>query len=471
MVDYDKAAKIFYSPLDGAMFGLLLIAAAHPRIGWMPVEPPPQRLALAEWIMDHPADWNAASVIAGQALDLPIRERFALWRAAHEAGERLAPYRPNADVATLRAGLFHWHEMSPADRHMLLDLAVPLLHDEGMFRLMAKPLWDLTHDIALLRRAQPHNLESLTMLESLAVTNGRFSDYRQLRGEAARARASAFEARKRKASPGEILASLPPTLRTSDIPLVKSALVELARRPIEALPGVSGDGPIDFAVRQNLQPLDGLIDLARQAGTASDPNRARLALQLGNPELAASIELTSLTLDPHAWIRYRVERALFEAKRGDARGAEMQLSRAAAGSATVPIDVLAFAASIATNQHAEAAVERYRTELAARFGGRIAPEAWLGLCEKDICYSAKADVWAGDRRTLTITIETVQSDEVPPYVEIFSDDALLAEGPVLGRTGFALALTPGLHRIEIRVANPTTRNLMHRRVKVSEATF
>ncbi|HYU24190.1 MAG TPA: hypothetical protein VEO74_03225, partial [Thermoanaerobaculia bacterium] len=66
----------------------------------------------------------------------------------------------------------------------------------------------------------------------------------------------------------------------------------------------------------------------------------------------------------------------------------------------------------------------------------------------------------------SIAIETVKSDEVPPYVEIYLDDARLAEGDVPASRTFAIPATKGVHRLEVRVVNPQTRNLAPRIVRV-----
>ncbi|HYR29196.1 MAG TPA: hypothetical protein VEU30_12070, partial [Thermoanaerobaculia bacterium] len=67
---------------------------------------------------------------------------------------------------------------------------------------------------------------------------------------------------------------------------------------------------------------------------------------------------------------------------------------------------------------------------------------------------------------IALTIENVQSDEVPPYVEIDVDDALVHEGAVENARQFTLA-DGGRHRVEVRLANPRTRNRDQRRVRLS----
>jgi hypothetical protein len=68
--------------------------------------------------------------------------------------------------------------------------------------------------------------------------------------------------------------------------------------------------------------------------------------------------------------------------------------------------------------------------------------------------------------SLRVTLTTEQSDETPPYVELYVDDALRAEGPVNDARAFTVPATRGLHRVELRVANPQTRNGVQRRLAI-----
>ncbi len=66
----------------------------------------------------------------------------------------------------------------------------------------------------------------------------------------------------------------------------------------------------------------------------------------------------------------------------------------------------------------------------------------------------------------SIGIETVKSDEVPPYVEIYVDDARVAEGEVVASRTFVVPARRGMHRLEVVVANARTRNATWRLVRV-----
>jgi hypothetical protein len=62
----------------------------------------------------------------------------------------------------------------------------------------------------------------------------------------------------------------------------------------------------------------------------------------------------------------------------------------------------------------------------------------------------------------------VQSDRIPPYVEIYADDARVAEGEVDKTRRFTLPLASGVHRIEVRLINPRIGGSgFQRRVRLS----
>jgi len=240
----------------------------------------------------HPTDWQAASALTEMALDAPVRDRKALWRAANELAASLAPLRPEPGIAFARSGFFHWEELSAAERKAVLEAYAPVLRGNPLiFGDMVHLIYRLTEDFDYLRRAAPPRVESLQALAWLAATYGRFDQYRALRTE-----------------------------------------------------------------------------LERQA-------------------------------------------------------------------------------------HEERAVPAY---------GR---EAWSGLCGENLCFSAWREIDA--QRAVAITVKTIDSDDVRPYIEIYVDGVRSAEGPVDGETTFPAPLSPGAHRIEVRLANSVSRNNAQRRVRIT----
>lgn len=89
--------------------------------------------------------------------------------------------------------------------------------------------------------------------------------------------------------------------------------------------------------------------------------------------------------------------------------------------------------------------------------------AWAGLCASDeICNSAEGR----HRMPLTLTLDVAQSDETPPYVEIYVADTLVAEGEVGDRRSFTVGTGTEVERVELRVVNPVTPAGIQRRLKL-----
>lgn len=382
-----------------AALGLGMLAVAALYLAVRPTsEPPPlpdDPLALARRLRAHPADWRAAGALSEHALDAPVRNRFGLWRAAHDVAMHLAPTRQAPRMELAREAFFHWQELSPADRKAALDLVAPLLRDTPTFYKLAKPLFDLTGDLGMLRRWNPGTVETLEFVRNLAAMYGRFEDYRALRAEVTRKREADFRAKEHELSPADIVAAVPqPPYSTDDEPLLREALAELHRRPLTEDPHriAQLDGLVDYGLRHHL-PLDGIDSIVHIAGSASDAARYRLAEALAMNAAAFDIRINtkeSLTVPRGTW------------------------------------------------QH-------------LRDDGAVNGRAWI---DREMSGPA------------TIAIKTIESDEVPPYVEIYLDDARVAEGEVAASRTFAIPATSGVHRIEVRVANASTRNAAARVVKV-----
>ncbi|MEA2489292.1 MAG: hypothetical protein QOH21_1084 [Acidobacteriota bacterium] len=418
----------------------------------LPRQRPEDLHGAAVWLNEHPADWIAASVISDAALDSPLPRRFALWRASYQLASRLAPRRHNGSAAFVRAGLFHWYELPGPDRRAVLAAAVPLLRDPTLFPAMHASLFELTHDIGMLRRANPGTRSALLLLRDLAAKNGRFDDYRAIREELRIRALAEFNERRTAGSYGELLMMLPDPITVADEPLVAALLAELRRRPIETMPDASRTRAlIEFAIRHKL-PLEGLRPFMRMP-EVPDSLRARLALHLGEEELASQLELAGWMPASAPWTDYQVDRALYEARRGDAGSTQVHLDRAASSGLTPPV--------VAALHEAERILDAPFTAEPARLtaieGGEIGGfVAW----RQEVCAPAPT--------TLPLIVSTVQSDQIPPYIEMYVDDVLVAEGGVAGQRQLALALgSAGLHHLELRIANPVTRGRVQRRVRIS----
>lgn len=385
--------------------------------------------ALGRWIARHPADYESANRIVDLSLDLNASDerRFALWHAAHQLAEHLAPERASPHAAFVRAGLFHWYELPDSDRAAVLREVEPLLRDEVFFARTYHPLFELTGDLGLLRRANPGTISALATLADLAVTNGRFDDYRALRSELERKRLTVFEQGRDRMSDEQLLRILPPALDQGDDRLAAGVLDQLARRPLEVAASLGGtiEELVDYAQRRGIGPLDGLAIASRTPGTVSDAMRARLALAAGAADVANQIEAASPETKSEGWSAYYRERAAWEQRRGNS-------------------------------------VQAQALEAKAFLIGR--PDQWHGLCGTDLCDRAWRTI--DGRAGLALRVIPVQSDEVPPYVEIYLNDWRIAEGAAGQDRAFEIPLVQGQGRIEVRLVNPWTRNRMRRRVQL-----
>lgn len=428
-------------------------------------KPPSEPLLMAAWLVRHPADAATANAMAETALDSLAPGRIELWRASYALAERLAPNRLNTAIAFVRGGLFHWPELGAADRKTVLQAAEELLHDEQNFASLYEPLFRLTGDFAYLRRNAPVTIASLERLRALAVTNGLFEEYRELRETLRAERWKAFQAARKRGEVATLFELLPPRLEAKDDVFVRGILEELDRSAYDLRTGGAQlDDLILYAIRHRMEPLAALSPVSTIPGIVADATRARLALALGNTDAASKIELSSSTTRSPEWARYHLERAHFEANHGQARLAEVHLARASQWGMTPDVMVMARDVTLALGNE----------ELAARYGSELqsltqAPPRWEGTCsENELCDRAVARRFVPeDRAPIRVHAEAIQTDETPPYVEIYVDDTLAAEGAVTEDRDFRILATSGVHRVEVRLVNRFTRNGVQRRVRLS----
>ncbi|MCU1245163.1 MAG: hypothetical protein JWN02_1073 [Acidobacteria bacterium] len=415
------------------LLGMLAVGMVATAVAFLadppnPGRAPRDRMGLANWMAWHPADWIAATAISDAALDMPLHSRQALWRAAYEQARYLAPQRVNPRIGFVRAALFHWYELDPRQRRIVLQNVAPMLRDPKTFRELALPLLQLTRDFSFLRRNAPATEEAATGLRELAATNGLFPEYRALRAEVHARRLTELQARRATAPPPELIRLIPMPLDDDDRPLVQEILDELHRRPLDEDPLNPHivDGLIDFVIRHHMQPLDGIDIFVREEHAASPANRARLALRLETPDKAREIELTAMPATGDEWTQYFSERAAYERAHGDAAAAIDAAKAAAAG----------------------------------------AP-AWRDLCGLEICTHARKRIETAGPAQGSLTLGLVAADDVLPYVEISVDSTRVAEGSVMGEETFAIPIpSAGLHLLQIELINPFTRNRERRRVRI-----
>jgi hypothetical protein len=405
---------------------------------WRP-EPkrPDDARRLATWLDSHPADWTGAASLTEAAMDSNLPSRFELWRAAHEDAELLAPRRDTARTSFIRSGFFHWYELDDRQKKAVLDDAMPLLRDPQNFRVMAPAIWRLTRDFSFLRRASGNNYVSAAILRDIAATNGLFAEYRTLRDESMRQRESELIAKMHDNETLDPTEYVPSDCTTDDQPLLQAVLDYEHDHPIDKHPDDSAGAEhlIDYAIRHNLQPLDGIEFLSRDTSSVEPPFRARLAIAAGDVKRANLVEIGAGADDTPQWSDYYAERATYEQAHGDH---DLALA-------------YAHRASVARKQRLD----------------------WNGRCGETICTSARREIVLDQpRMTYSITLASASADDVPPYVEIYVDEARVGEGPLAAEQTFTPPpLAAGEHRIVVRVMNPFTRNLGQRKARIVRETL
>jgi hypothetical protein len=342
----------------------------------------------------------------------------------------------------------------------VLEAAAPLMRDPSFFGRMVAPLYQLTRDFGWLRRVAPDTLDARRWLRDLAIVRGLFADYRALRGEIRRERMEVFESLRAGDDISVLLDLVPAHLDAGDEPLVRAILEELERKRFDTAK-LSGaiERVVEYAVRHDVQPLSGLKPLVTNEEKLRAVTRARLALAMNDQSAANGIELTSSVTGTSEWSEYYLDRALFEARRGDTTLAEGYVLRAMPSGTTIPLLATAEEVAKAAGKLDEAA--RYRKQIDER---SQQPRTWSGTCgSTELCRLAQTTEYVIGN-SMRLEMATVQSDETPPYVEIYVDDVLMAEGEVRETRAFEIAASPGLHRVEVRLVNERTRNGAQRQV-------
>jgi len=458
------ARGTFLGVIAIGMTAILAFFLVHRDLARDPV-PPRDGQQLAQWIAQHPADAIAASELADAALDGNFPQRRALWIAAFDHAAHLSPLRPNARAGFVRAGLFHWYELDDADRNRVLEVAAPLMRDPKFFARMYGPIWSLTRNFDYLRRVAPDSLNSIDTLRELALSRGLFPQYRELRETLRKRRLADLEERRKTVThPGELVELLPLTVQVADAPLISGILRELEAKPFAPEQINSRIDPaIVLAIEHKLQPLAGIAPLLETRGVLRDVTRARAALALDRPNVASRVEISTEVVGAQEWNPYHFERALYEARKGNVGAADAQLSRAAIAGVTPGL--LATQLEVGTLLRNARQVADARAQLEAL---NARPPQWSKTCGSEICATAETTRWFEHATsTLPIALSVSQSDETPPYVEIYANDALIAEGEVRGERTFAIQPGAGVQRIEVRLVNRTTRNGVQRRLRLS----
>jgi len=293
-----RTSRLFLISVAVTMsFAATMFLVHPPQFAWMRTSADAR--TLASRIATHPTDWEAGSALAEIALDTKLGNRVALWRAAYEQASQLAPDDTEPATAFARDAFFHWTELSEKDKQDVIAAYGPVLRDRAVFARMAHPLFELTGDLSILHRFGPRTADTPATMVSLALPNGLFADYRALRPEVQRKLLDDFALRRRSATPEELVAQFPaPPYHTDSEPLIHALLDELHRRVLDENPHRPDviDGVVEYALRHNIGPLDGLEVVVHSPGAASVATQIQLARALGLKDRATRLEMA--TNDP-----------------------------------------------------------------------------------------------------------------------------------------------------------------------------
>ncbi|HVT45986.1 MAG TPA: glycosyltransferase family 4 protein [Thermoanaerobaculia bacterium] len=455
-------------------FRAIPFPGSSPSAGWIPqgLKPPTDAVELARSLRTEPANWQVAHEIAGQALDFATDQRQALWRSAHAHTSQLAGQWPAVHLSYIRSGFFHWSELTADDRDSVLKATAALLRSPEYFTRLYPLVWQITHDLDFLRAHRPATPGTTALLRDLAVMHGDFKSYLALRGEVTKEREDELERRRSSRSPEAMLASIVSAReeRGNDATIVR----HLEHFATEPPAGTEVDPKalahfVEYVLRNGLQPLSGLLEIDDEKLPLV--MRARLAHAAGHYAKARELEKNRDPADhPSEWFHFYAERAMEEARNGNLIAAQQLLGRIAVrekNSLPALLAMEAVAETVGDTFRLGVVRETIRQQYAGEW---LPPERWKGLCGAEICSrSADATLYLESPGTLPIAVRTVATDDVNPWLEIYVDDRLAAEGEVAQSRRFEIEIAAkGARRIELRLANPMTRNRERRRIEVIE---
>ncbi len=408
---------------------------------------PPTVVELAASLRNKPADWLAFSRLAEHALDTTLPARIELWRSSYRHAHALAPLRANPATGFVRGGLFHWYELGTQERDEVKAAAAPLLRDGAVFPAIYASLFGVTGDFELLASNNPGRLHDLLLLRDLAVANGLFERYRALRDAATRRQLLDVQSVQSETELPQLIASLPTPLGDEHRPLVQALLEHLKVRPSHgtSLNPQSIGALIDFVIRRQMKPLDGLEVVTLDPSTAPPTERARLALALGNLDAASEIRVGNPQPDA-IWRQYYIERAVAQSVRNNLTAAEADLLKASGGVLTA--EVLDVAARIARGRGDETQADAIQRRLAQQFTNG----EWSGLCGEILCRTASSTRYFATP-TLQLRFRRADSGGIDPYVEVRVDGRRVNEGPVRDSV-WEIPVGTGVHAISVTIINP-----------------
>lgn len=470
----------------GALLCLLSVfVAATAFIGWRastwsPAQPMgADEVRLRRAISKSPADRFTISRIAEHAFELGGEPAMSekRWRLAAATLRHIAPAWSGGKVRVVRAGLFHWPELTEEGQKLLRSEAAALIREPAYFQELGLPLYRLTGDIRLVAENAPLEPTTFPRLLKSSLSAGRFEDYRLVRARApdhfARLREELI---RRNASGDEFvraLLSMPLDVRM--LPLMSSYLQDLEQKPPQA--GLMHPDDLQkffpWAIIHDLTPLAPLYTAVAEDPSIPRVLAARLALAAGKTAEARLIadEHGSSTRSAE-WAPFHFDVAAAALRQEDHRGALAALRNVAESErdSMRGLEIRQGIAALLGEADVAAALARQRF---GTYGISTAPARWRGLCEQQRVCDRRASVsFVADSATdLTLAVAASAQQSIAAWVEIRDNGSLLMEGPVSTVTTFRAAVPAGEHFIEVELMNPITGLGGRRSITLRSSSF
>lgn len=419
------------------------------------------RTELAAAIERTPADRRLYDRAAEMALDLRDAPRHDLWLEAHDMSRRLAPDWPTAQTGFIRGAFLHWPELNGADRALVEREASVLLSTPDLFQQYWSMIWVATGDLDMFLEAAPKDAATRIVLARLAANKGDFDEYRKIRDNLARRRATDLAASP-PASSEQVLQHLLSIPRTPAMRALMNVDLRYLDRNRPEGKTIDPGGIrrfVEYALDNHLSPLQGLFEIDFSPTLLPPTLRARLAVAMDNTDLADRVERSEISAGNLSTLtRYRADRAMFEISRGNVLEAQSQLSRIPETDQDGDI-VLAARAEVARAARNSLEEEEAEGELLSRIGPATIASRWSGTCQRVLCRSlASVRFYTATPLSIDLPVEALQTDQTGEYLEVALDGRLVDEGVVKGDRDFRIDVPGrGLHTIEIRVVNPIRR--------------
>ena len=436
----------------------------------------PDSRSLAAEISRSPADRDVLSRIAEQAFEVDLDPQTAetTWRLSAMTLRRIAPGWLAGKVRVVRAGLFHWPELSAKGRALLHEETAALLQDPVHFSELALPYYRLTGMVSLLVANAPMVPGAYRELMEMALSSGRFDHYRELQLNAPRHFTRLRERFVRERKGDELFKTLLEIPKSNaTVPVIREYL-----RALEDLPAthgaVSSDRLTPFVEWALAQKIGSLSAIHRSiAGDAAiqPALQARVALASGNEEAAALIEAQSAATRSDQWLPFHLDAAERSLEKKSVPAAMSSLAKVP-DAALTSFRVLAVRASIARVSGDTTLSADLEKERASKFGASSASRRWIGLCEKAMCGREAALEFTSTKAIeAAILLSNDADSSVGAWIELSDKSGVIASALVDETAELRATLRPGDHELKLQLLNPVTGTGTRRKITLVRSSF